>query len=317
MHSSMMLLGIGFLFAGGAKLSDPGAAVALFEGWGLARPALVPVAAWIEALLGLLLLNAPTRRVAAAALAVWMLPWIVLQLGAGAFPMVSASVAVLVLGGGFAWTSEQAFVPRQNAIRPPLLRTPPTSTGKILHGVAALVGISFLIRWVVGGTVFWTALPALAWLHARHPQARERSTLEAVNLYLLVLGLGVSGVWGFVGHTFMAQTVGESVGWAPSPFQSELAFYHLGIGVAGLACWWLRDHFWLAVAVIVSVFLYGAGWVHLLDFLETGNRAPTNWGPGVLFGNLLVPTALLVLGVLRARHRSGAGREAVSVSWSG
>jgi len=78
----------------------------------------------------------------------------------------------------------------------------------------------------------------------------------------------------------------------------------VALGLAGLACWWVRDHFWLAVAVIAAVFLYGAGWVHLEDFLATGNRAPTNWGLGVVFGSLVVPTALVVSGLLRARRRS-------------
>ncbi|MDT8449583.1 MAG: DUF6790 family protein, partial [Wenzhouxiangellaceae bacterium] len=61
------------------------------------------------------------------------------------------------------------------------------------------------------------------------------------------------------------------------------------------------------VAGITSVFAFGAGWVHLQDFLATGNRAAANWGFGVLFGSVVIPTTLMWLALVRARrlHLSG------------
>jgi len=45
----------------------------------------------------------------------------------------------------------------------------------------------------------------------------------------------------------MSDTVAASVEWQlGSPFQRELASYHLGLGCAGLSCLWIRDRFWLA-----------------------------------------------------------------------
>lgn len=144
------------------------------------------------------------------------------------------------------------------------------------------------------------ALPVMALFSVRSGGVASEERLERTLLHLLVLGLGVSGLWSFVGHTFMSEAVSRSVGWAPSPFQQELAFYHLAVGVSGIACWWIRDHFWLAAAAIPSIFLYGAGWVHLVDFVEHGNSAPANWGLSVLFGNLVLPSALLALVAIRS-----------------
>ena len=168
--------------------------------------------------------------------------------------------------------------------------------------------MSFLIRWAIGGNVFWLALPVLAMGHAWTEGATRdtRRVVDLVLLYLLVLGVGVGSLYGFVGHYFMSDSVAASVGWAPgSPFQRELAFYHLGFGISGLLALWLRDNFWLAVGLTCSIFRYGAGWVHLTDFLAHGNAAPRNWGFGVLYGNVVLPTVMIALLALRARLRRG------------
>lgn len=299
------LLGLAFVFAGGVKIRDPAAAAELFRNWGLDTSVIVP-AGWVEAVLGLLLFHGPTRRAGAAAMAGWMLLFGILQGRAGQAGAAAASAGVFLLSLA---TVTLHRVPPQPAARriPAPLRDPPATVRAGVGRLAALVGVSFLIRFAVGGVLFWCALPVLGWAHARRSDGAEASLPHAVLLYLLVLGLGVSGLWSFVGHAFLADTVAGSVGWAASPFQTELAFYHLGVGIAGLGCWWIRDRFWLATALIPSVFLYGAGLVHLRSFLETGNAAPANWGWSVLVGNVAVPTVLLALAVPTGRGARGAG----------
>jgi len=111
----------------------------------------------------------------------------------------------------------------------------------------------------------------------------------------------------------MSDSVAASVGWATgSPFQRELAFYHLGFGISGLLALWLRDGFWLAIGLTSSIFLYGAGWVHLTDFLAHDNAAPRNWGFGVAFGSVVIPTVMLSLLALRVRLRDRESSSDVS-----
>jgi hypothetical protein len=88
--------------------------------------------------------------------------------------------------------------------------------------------------------------------------------------------------------------VARSIGWAAgSPFQLELAFYHLGMGTVALLCLWICDRFWIAAGLTPALFALGAGIVHVQDFVVHGNAAPANWGPSVLVGNFLVPAGVL------------------------
>lgn len=316
-----VLVGIGFIFGGGAKLDDPARAAQLFASWGVPGGWVIATAGWVEVLVGLALLNRPTRPLGALGLCLWMLQWGTIQLLARSWA-VAASAGVLALMVLYLMSRNAAL--RHQGVRQPLgtlwpegpwLESPldrrPKPSPAVAHRLVRVVGLAFLIRWAVGGVTYWLTLPFLALFSVRSSGMASDERLERTLLHLLVLGLGVSGLWGFVGHTFLSETVSRSVGWAPSPFQRELAFYHLAIGVSAIACWWIRDHFWVAAAAIPSIFLYGAGWVHLADFIEHGNTAPANWGFPVLFGNLILPTALLVLVSIRSRrvgHRSSASR---------
>lgn len=307
MERLVVLLGIGFIVGGGAKLTNPGQAVELFASWGLPGGWLITTAGWVEVALGTAILNRPTRPLGAFGLAAWMVLWAVIQLLAGSLAAVASGV-VLLLAALYLRDRLGALAPTGAWIESPLSPPPPPrlSAGLVLR-VVRLVGLAFLIRWAVGGVAYWLAIPLLALPLGSGGDTNRDARVETTLLHLLVLGLGVSGLWSFVGHTFMSGTVSQSVGWAPSPFQRELAFYHLAIGGAGIACWWIRDHFWLAAAGIPSIFLFGAGWVHLADFVERGNAAPANWGFSVLFGNVIVPLVLLVLTTIRSHHLARGG----------
>lgn len=306
-----VLVGIGFIFGGGAKLADPARVVGLFASWGVRGEWTIVTAGWVEVVLGLALLNRPTRALGAAGLGLWMLLWGALQLAAGSWAAAASAIVLLLMGIHLATTRTARrhrsaggprgmLLPDGPWVESPL-EDPPKGFAAAGHRLVRIVGVAFLIRWAVGGVPYWLGLPLVADLSVRRDARTPRDRLERTLLHLLVLGLGVNGVWAFVGHTFMSEAVSQSVGWMPNPFQRELAFYHLAIGVTGIACWWIRDHFWLAAAAIPSIFLYGAGWVHLADFVEHGNTAPANWGLSVLFGNLILPTALLLLVALRTR----------------
>lgn len=295
-------LGLALVGFGGAKLYSQAWIARRFAEWSL-PDAFLGIAGTIEVLLGLTLFFGPTRRFGAAGLVVWLLGtiWAMVRMGEVGEAVLPATLLLFVA----AVATREFRLRGWSAPKPPApLRAPPT---RLLEGVwfaVQLVGVSFLIRWAIGGSVFWSVLPVLALGHAWSEGAiRDRRRLvDLVLLYLLVLGVGVGSFYGFVGHFFMSDSVAASVGWATgSPFQRELAFYHLGFGISGLLALWLRDNFWLAVGLTCSIFLYGAGWVHLTDYLVHGNAAPRNWGFGVFYGNVVLPTALLSLLALRSR----------------
>ena len=117
-------------------------------------------------------------------------------------------------------------------------------------------------------------------------------------LWLLVIGIGITGIIAFFGHIFKADEVAGKIGWpAGSPFQREIAFTNLGIGIAGVLCFFFRDDFWLAVIIVSSVFLTGAGIGHIYEQKKSENVSEYNTGTVVAY-DLLMPAVLIVLWIL-------------------
>ncbi len=114
-------------------------------------------------------------------------------------------------------------------------------------------------------------------------------------LYYTVILIGFGSIWSFIGHTVLAESVAKSIGWQTgSPFQTELAFYTLGSGVAGIMAVWLRGHLITALVISKSIFLYGAAYVHVHDAIANANYSPLNIGTP-LVGDIIYPTLLLAL----------------------
>jgi len=128
---------------------------------------------------------------------------------------------------------------------------------------------------------------------------RERR-LEVFLIYLFALGVAGSGIAGFISHFFIADAVAELIGWpAGNPFQLEVAFANLMLGVLGLIAAGRRDGFREATVIAVTVFGVGATIVHLMDIFETGNLAPGNTVQN--FANLIRP-ALLIFFLVASRR---------------
>jgi 4-amino-4-deoxy-L-arabinose transferase-like glycosyltransferase len=134
----------------------------------------------------------------------------------------------------------------------------------------------------------------------RSIRSHERK-LEIFLLYLLGVGVAGSGIGGFFGHFFISDSVAESVGWPTgSPFQLEVGFANLAIGILGIVAMGRRDGFREATAIAVTVLGVGATFVHISDIIETGNLAPGNTVQNI--GNLLKPA--LLIGLLAASRRA-------------
>jgi len=125
--------------------------------------------------------------------------------------------------------------------------------------------------------------------------------LEIFLLYLFGVGVAGSGIGGFFGHFFISDSVAKSIGWPTgNPFQLEVGFANLAIGILGIVAMGRRDGFREATVIAVTVFGAGATVVHVSDIIETGNLAPGNSIQNV--GNLLKPA--LLIGFLAASRRA-------------
>jgi hypothetical protein len=160
--------------------------------------------------------------------------------------------------------------------------------------------------WQVYVWILAVCLPAAIHLRAARVEGRARRS-EAVLMY--VLGVtGAIGMFNVVIHTVFADDVAASIGWpAGNPFQTEVGFANLAIGILGFACFWRYD-FWLPAIVAKSVFAWGAGLTHVLDIDRTGNLASNNAGP-ILAWDFLLPVAMTTLYVL-----AGPARDWLTIS---
>jgi hypothetical protein len=153
----------------------------------------------------------------------------------------------------------------------------------------------------------FTILPLLfaaaqIWLD-KSTNSRDRK-LEVVLIYLFALSVAGSGIGNFFAHFFLSDMVAESIGWpAGSPFQLEIAFANLAMGLMGILSVSRRDGAREATVLAVTTFSLGATIVHLMDIAATGNLAPGNTLQNVI--NIIRPV-LLILFLLADRRAERA-----------
>lgn len=149
----------------------------------------------------------------------------------------------------------------------------------------------------------FTVLPVLlATLHVRlDTSAKGRlRTAEVYLIYLFVLGVAAGGLSGFFGHVFTPDTVAESIGWPTgSPFQQEMGFANLALGVLGFIAAERRDGFREATVIAIAIVGVGATLVHVTDMVREGNLAPGNSLQNI--GNLLKPALLIPILIVSRR----------------
>ena len=143
------------------------------------------------------------------------------------------------------------------------------------------------------------------WLDERVGHRAQR--LEVFMLYMLAIGVAGSGIGGFFAHAFLADEVADSIGWpAGSPFQLEVAFANLALGILGILAMNRRDGFRDATVIAVTIFAGGATITHVIDIVETGNLAAGNTVQNA--ANILRPAVLIWLLLAIRRSASAEGQ---------
>src|SRR5215207_1284667 len=149
-----------------------------------------------------------------------------------------------------------------------------------------LIGLVFLILGLVVGAVHLYL--------DKQPRTKGR-VAEIFLLWLLVITVGLQGIFAFIGHTVYADTTAASIGWpAANPFQSEVAVANLSVGVLGILCYWMRGNFWIATVIGFSVWFLGDAVVHIRSIVVEANYAPDN-AEVTFYMDILMPVMLIAL----------------------
>ena len=147
------------------------------------------------------------------------------------------------------------------------------------------------------------------------PESRTPARrIELFTMYLLAISVGANGLSGAFGHLFLSDLVAEGVGWPTgSPFQLEMGFANLLLGVLGLMAVGRRDGFRTATIIATTIIGAGATAVHIYDIAATGNLAPGNTVQNI--GNLLDPVLLIGLAWLAARTTDPDAESPAFLHW--
>ena len=118
---------------------------------------------------------------------------------------------------------------------------------------------------------------------------RSKSVIvEAFVAYFFLFSIGIGYLNNFVMHVVFAEYTAKFIGWANSPFQLEVGFASLGMGVAGLIAFKSNLMFRIATFIPPAFFLWGAAGGHIYQITTTHNMAAGNAG-AILWTDILLP----------------------------
>jgi hypothetical protein len=127
---------------------------------------------------------------------------------------------------------------------------------------------------------------------------------ETYLVYLLVIDVGLMGLFTASGHVFRPIQTSASIGWSTSPYEYEVGMADLTLGVLGILSLWFRRNFWLAASIANAVWLLGNATGHFRQVVLYNNHAANNSGI-FLYSEMITPLVILVLALYNRHTISG------------
>src|SRR5271170_2332091 len=147
-------------------------------------------------------------------------------------------------------------------------------------------------------------LPAILFVLAIVLSASTNShgtPVERLLAWILLLPIGVTGLWAGISHILFPATAAAHIGWEVSPFQFEVGMADLAIGVTACVAFWRSIGFKAAAVCAASIFLLGDAVGHVRQMMAAGNFAPGNAGVP-FFMDVICPLLAIAL-LLIAKRR--------------
>ena len=144
----------------------------------------------------------------------------------------------------------------------------------IAHVIAAIIGNYLTSVFVLGLIIAGIRVGRLG-----RPRTAADVSATFLSTYLLY-AIGIGQILNFVMHSFFGDYAAKTIGWAQSPFQLELAFASLGLGVAAILVHGQRPDLTgkLGVVLMSAIFGYGAAGGHIYQMLVHHDHAVNNGG---------------------------------------
>lgn len=143
----------------------------------------------------------------------------------------------------------------------------------------------FLTFFIVG---LFCALFSLIAIKRKSKSLKKEIVYEKLFSYYLLFAVGFNNIVNFIFHVFYGDMAAEFIGWAQSPFQAEVGFASLGVGIVGILAFKASLPFRVAALIPPSVFSLGAAGGHIYQMVSEKNYSPGNVG-FVLPMDILIP----------------------------
>ena len=108
-------------------------------------------------------------------------------------------------------------------------------------------------------------------------RGRHGPVAERFLSWIVLLPIGITGLWAGAFHVFFPATAAKLIGWEVSPFQFEVGMADLAIGATACIAFWRDLGFKAAAVSAASIFLLGDAVGHVKQMLIAGNFAPGNY----------------------------------------
>lgn len=159
---------------------------------------------------------------------------------------------------------------------------------------------------MIGGLIrfFLQNLPAILLMVALIGPTVCRGSRPAAECYLgwvLLLPIGVAGLWGGFFHIFFPDVAAKMIGWKSSPFQFEVGMADIAIGTTACLAFWRSLSFKAAVVCVGSISFLGDAIGHVRQMAIADNFHSGNAGVP-FFLDLIAPA--LAIGLLVAAYRA-------------
>jgi hypothetical protein len=120
---------------------------------------------------------------------------------------------------------------------------------------------------------------------------------------LLFYTVGIGYVYAGIFHAYFQSVAAPAIGWRPSPFEYELGWMEIGLGIVALTSLWRGFEFRLAATIVFVVFSLAAAAQHVAQILCCRNYAADNAGPLLWGGDVVIPLIVLIAAAAAARER--------------
>ena len=158
-----------------------------------------------------------------------------------------------------------------------------------MYNFIHLILSNFTITFLVVGAIF----SAIA-IYRRRNILSKALVAELILKYYCFWAQGICWTYNGIIHVVFHKMAADFIGWADSPFQQEVGFASLGMGLVGLVA--IRQNFGLRLGLVITsaTFLWGAAAGHIYQIITSNNQAEGNAGV-MLYTGLLMPFLSIAL----------------------